>query len=203
MLHQSTRLRACAAALVLLLSSCAEDAEVQGGSQEETPPAEEQREPPRDAQELVALPVVPREDAADGALTVEAICHPSKPRTGLLVLSWVAERDQVARQRLDVTTFKNGFEQSVFTSVWPVLEDKGSRWLAAREVPDRADLRALELPVASAELDEGEGRCVLRLETRAPGITYFLRLSALDEERWSAYPIVSATAPICPADMKE
>jgi hypothetical protein len=150
-------------------------------------------------------------------------CSPDKPRTAVASISWSVAQPVtnpqalsagVAEQRLDVTTFKDGFQNGAFAQLTPDA-NQAFTFRAARAQPSNlpgltglsvtrvATLqdRMTTRPGADRELmpqsasNDPTRVVVVDIEGLEPGLNYYWRRSPQG-------PVVRCQAPVCPSDSR-
>ncbi len=131
-------------------------------------------------------------------LQAEVFCSPTQIRTGVVDISWQASEDQARIQQLQVTTFKQGFEQEVFGSMSPLVDKQLNLSGLARE--NRAVTTGLQrLNARLFSYDPNTQRVTVEIANLEPGLLYFVRLQSEGETLGS---VVQVEAPICTADIQ-
>jgi hypothetical protein len=131
-------------------------------------------------------------------LQAEVFCSPTQIRTGMARISWQASEEEIRVQQLQVTIFKQGFEQGVFGSISPLQEKQLTLSGLARE--RRAVTEGLQrLNAVLYSYDPKEQKVTVELSDLEPGLLYFLRLQSGDKTVGS---VLKVEAPICPADIE-
>ena len=151
-------------------------------------------------------------------------CSMDKPRTVVASISWPLPQPAtnpqalatgIASERLDVTTFKDGFSRGVFAQLSPVRENQP--FGLAPNAPQAAvpSLRGLSVTrvttlqekIASGEPNANAGIMpaaaandpsrvvVVEIEGLQPGVNYFWR-------RTPGGPVARCQAPVCPSDLR-
>jgi hypothetical protein len=161
--------------------------------------------------------------AAVGEPTCQVICSADRPRTAVATISWrVAQAPAnpqalttaISDQRLEVTTFKDGFTRGAFAQLTP----GGNQSFAFREPgapqPSLTGLTALTVTKVStaqdrlttgspnpgaftpppADVDPSQV-VVVEIEGLEAGLNYYWR-------RTPTGPVVRCQAPVCPADAR-
>ncbi len=153
-------------------------------------------------------------------------CSPDKPRTVVAEISWPmaqpasspqALTEGLARQTLDVTTFKDGFASGNFAQLSSVREN--SKFSNRAPQPDESTaaslqglsvrrVRTLQERISSgasqsvSELmppsanDDASRVVVVEVEGLEPGLNYYWR-------RTPGGPVVRCQAPVCPFDKRD
>ncbi|MBI4545427.1 MAG: hypothetical protein HY703_09540 [Gemmatimonadetes bacterium] len=172
-------------------------------------PARAQEEPARrdslSAQPTVARPAGQPEGlrptaAADARLQVEVGCSRAEPGTGMATLSWPADRELIARQRVDVTVFKRGFERGLFASLSPSPAGQRFQMAPDFQAAGQPASSALELRAEPMELSARGDRVALRVKGLEPGLLYFWRLVTRSDGTWRPGETVRTEAATCPVD---
>lgn len=119
-------------------------------------------------------------------LTVEAQCSQTEIGSADVVFSWSMPEGEVARQRLDVTPYRNGFELGEFE-------------LFVRPAP--------KYPPPRREGEEGSAqeqpRITMTLQALEPGGNDFWRVLTLTSEGWVPSEVARVELPVCPADLDD
>lgn len=152
-------------------------------------------------------------------------CSPTKPRTVVATITWPLTQPAanpqalsagMADQRLEVTTFKDGFSRGVFAQLTPVRERQPFALQAPQAQPSGVpSLRALSVTrvttlqeriangaaspdaafVPTAAANDPNRVVVVEVEGLEPGLNYFWR-------RTPNGPVARCQAPVCPADAR-
>ncbi len=149
-------------------------------------------------------------------VTVDVFCSDTKLRTSNARIRWSMAKEglqasglasfSAAKQSLEATVYKNGFEKGLFVSV-PISQVTPVHPVAAQAQEKRAKLRAFQFSLIEIEepktalAAEGGGEMSAVVEGLEPGVNYTWRI-AIDA---AAGRIVSAPemsqAIVCTADM--
>lgn len=135
--------------------------------------------------------------------TVECYCSDEKINTGLARINWVSESGSLPNQQLEMTVYKQGFANKVYTFFIPVRNSNSFQRPVDVQFPPRPDSSLLLLPVTENAIEEEGEQSFISIEVEgiAPGVNYYWRVRPLDNTVYSE--VVSCLAPVCPADMKE
>src|SRR5438105_4519711 len=181
--------------------------------------------PPASSQTQPATPAAqPAATATGEEPQCVTSCSLDKPRTVVASISWplpqpAADRQAlatgIASERLDVTTFKDGFSRGVFAQLAPVRENQPFGLAPNAPQAPVPSLRGLSVTrvttlqekIASGEPDANAGIMpaaaandpsrvvVVEIEGLQPGVNYFWR-------RTPGGPVVRCQAPVCPSDSR-
>ncbi len=136
----------------------------------------------------------------DGPIELKSktFCSDTQLRTPVVELTWRASQDDLDKQMLEVTEYKDGFKRGLLNRLTSVGRDQ----TFARVMPD--NLRT-EDAVQQTRLSltkrviQADGRVSIRITGLSPGINYSWRIcSATNGEVLSE--VVRSQSPICPAD---
>lgn len=151
------------------------------------------------------LPADP--DVAPG-LEVEVGCSKTERRTPIAVVSWRGNSLRAAGQRLDVTVYKDGFEEGEYATVPVTLggrfEYRSETGLRSTRSANRAfDLIAVPQTSDRDILRSGGPFDGVSVEVRKlePGVTYWWRVAGRSAEGWSPSSVTQVDAPVCTADL--
>jgi hypothetical protein len=150
--------------------------------------------------EALGLPILQPDTSYVQSYHVEAFCSETKIRTDVARVSWSADELIFDRQRLDVTTYKNGFEQGFFTLLCPLEEGQRFREAGNAQLPDRPDKQKLFLMVQKAMVDSSKNVITLEVEGLEPGLIYLWRVLTFQQKGWYPGGTKRVLAPVCPAD---
>ena len=170
--------------LIYLLAACAGTAQIK-----------ERCEP-----ESLGLPILKPDTSFVQNYRVEAFCSETKIRTGVARVSWSADGLIFDRQRLDITTYKNGFKQGFFTLLCPLEEGQRFREAGKAQLPDRPDKEKLFLTVQKVVVDSSKNVITLEVAGLEPGLTYLWRVLTFQKKGWFPGGTKRVLAPVCPAD---
>jgi len=130
-------------------------------------------------------------------------CSETKLRTGVALLTWTVDERLMAKQRLDVTVYKKGFETKLYTILWPLNKDQAFQTSRLVNLPDRPDRQLLYLDVSQVDIDREEGMLSVELEGLEAGLNYYWRILTLTKKGWAPSAVISGKGPICPADIEQ
>jgi hypothetical protein len=151
-------------------------------------------------------------------------CSAEKPRTVVASISWPLNQPAanpqalsagMASQRLDVTTFKDGFSRGVFAQLAPIRENQPfglAPAASASAVPSLRGLSVTRVTTLQEQLSSGAPNAtgalmppsasndparvaVVEVEGLEPGLNYYWR-------RTPDGPVVRCQAPVCPSDSR-
>jgi len=194
--------------------------------------------PPQNAAQPAGAPqaATPVASTGRGAVTPQATgapagvepacqmtCSPDKPRTAVASISWSVSQPMtnpqalsagVAEQTLDVTTFKDGFQNGAFAQLTPGANRTFAFRAAQSQPSNLPGLTGLSVtrmatlqdriaarPGADRELmppaanNDPTRVVVVEIEGLEPGLNYYWRRSPQG-------PVVRCQAPICPSDSR-
>jgi hypothetical protein len=206
--------RAALTAALLTAGGCAEDGPTaeqkplptpeQPTRPVEAPPKETPRPdaPPADAKPLDRV-VLPEVDRAIDDLKLHTWCNETKARTPMGTVTWTAPADRFERQRLDITVFKQGFRQQMYTTLYPIEPRGKIAAVSAVKLPGRDGDANLFPAVVDVRRGPRDDACSVTLEGLEPGVGYFVRICTLTERGWQPSAVARGRAPICTADMKD
>jgi hypothetical protein len=165
----------------------------------------------------------PTPPAAVGEPTCQVICSADRPRTAVASISWrVAQAPAnpqalttaMSDQRLEVTTFKDGFTRGAFAQLAPGDNQSfafSARGAAPTALPGLTALTVTKVSTAQDRLTTGSPNpgaftappagvdpsqvVVVEIEGLEAGLNYYWR-------RTPTGPVVRCQAPICPADAR-
>jgi hypothetical protein len=161
--------------------------------------------------------------AAVGEPTCQVICSADRPRAAVASISWrVAQAPPnpqalataMSDQRLEVTTFKDGFTRGAFAQLAPGGNQSfafSARGAPPTALPGLTALTVTKVSTAQERLTSGSPNpgaftappagvdptqvVVVEIEGLEPGLNYYWR-------RTPTGPVVRCQAPICPADAR-
>ena len=160
---------------------------------------------------LVQTPPHAEELAPDG-LECKVYCSPTKLRTPIAELTWVAADKSLDRQGLEVTVYKNGFEKGPFARL--LLIERGQkftlqktpRYTSGGRTPGLDSLFITEVRTREDRLSQRSiNIATVQVEGLEPGLNYYWRVVSKVSGKWLASKTVQAVrcqAPVCPADMQ-
>jgi len=151
-------------------------------------------------------------------------CSTEKARTVVASISWPLDQPAaspealsagIASQRLEVTTFKDGFARGVFAQVSPVRENQTFGLAPSSPqttVPSLRDLSVTRVATLQQRISSGAPNAtaglippgaandpsrvvVVEIEGLEPGVNYYWR-------RTPTGPVARCQAPVCPADSR-
>lgn len=149
------------------------------------------------ATRLLDLPVLPGTGSEKDRPRVEVSCSETIPSTAVVTLTWRFHAQLHDRYRIDLTVYKNGFNQDRYASLWPLKSGQQPRALAVSKLRKRPVDPALLPRLKSLSRDPRQGSTTVRLEGLAGGLLYKFRLVTLKGQGWVPGPAVRVEAPIC------
>lgn len=124
-------------------------------------------------------------------LQAQARCSAIKPGVVVVSLSWRVGDEVRGQQRLDLTSYWDGFKRSLYQSFWspsPVVADQA-------EQQRRVDEATAEEPDSR--------RDAIELETDFGGFIQYWRVLTLTDAGWAASEIAEVELPVCPVDRRQ
>ncbi len=130
-------------------------------------------------------------------------------------ITWSADEKMVQNQRIDLTVYKDGFEEGRFTSFLVGDQKSGFNRLSTNKGKGAEEelLPALsKLNVAKMGKKEPERGAKEQKDAEAnptmemaitdfePGLNYFVRLLVAENDKWVPGPVIKVVAPVCPLD---
>jgi hypothetical protein len=113
-------------------------------------------------------------------------------------ISWQASEEQLNVQQLQVTIFKQGFEQGIFGSMSP-LQDKQLNLSPLTRERQAVTEGLQRLNAALYSYNSRDQQVTVELANLEPGLLYFFRLQS---EGKTVGSVLKVEAPICPADIE-
>lgn len=148
------------------------------------------------------LPILEAKFFPENPIRVTAECSTLQPRAVDAVIEWVEDQPDLKAYRLDVTLFKNGFEQEWYATLWPIREQNRTRPINPERLGGERAVSGLSLSVVSLSGTEaGTEPFRLRLTGLDPGKNYYWRILKRDRKGWIAGEVIRVQAPVCPADI--
>ena len=142
-------------------------------------------------------PVLPATASERDRPKVETFCSETLPSAGIVVLTWQDYGRLDHRRRIDLTVYKNGFDQDRYASLWPLERGQQARALKVSKLRDRPADPALLARLTSLSSDPRQGVMTVQLEGLEGGLIYGIRLATLSGQGWRPGPIVRVQAPAC------
>jgi hypothetical protein len=118
----------------------------------------------------------PPEPSPIGTLSAEAGCSVNRPGGATLSVSWRGSRAGLARQQLDITAHKRGFEQGLFVTLDRIEHGGRARQSLSTRLPATFFRAALDLTATSVTVDP-TGAVRVELEGARAGLYYFVRVA--------------------------
>ena len=142
-------------------------------------------------------PVLPETQTERDRPEVEALCTETIPSTGILMLTWRYHDQSDDGRRIDLTVYKDGFDQDRYASLWPLKIGQQSQKLKISNLRSHPADPALLPRLTSLSRDPQRGSTTMRLEGLAGGLVYGIRLATLKHDGWVPGPSVRVQAPAC------
>ncbi|PPK88168.1 hypothetical protein CLV84_1133 [Neolewinella xylanilytica] len=134
-------------------------------------------------------------------LVVSPDCDVELPRESLVLVTWAKVQERGTAYRIDLTPYKQGFEQDLFYTLLPgekkAFQFTAEQGRAANLTSSLADVRVRDF---TTENRSGGNR--LALAGLVPGMTYYLRVSTFSptDDSWLPGQTIRFDAPVCPFD---
>jgi hypothetical protein len=160
-------------------------------------------------------PQLPPHEDPRLTLTVEAFCSDTKLRTSDARIRWTMPSDALeaagvrdlatARQILETTVYKNGFEKGLLVSV-PVAQATPEKPIRAQAQGRNAAVRAFQFSLIQIEQQKARGdggpmQMGALVEGLEPGVNYTWRIAIQTASGKIVSPSVTNQAMVCTADM--
>ena len=136
-------------------------------------------------------------------MRVEPGCSDTRPGVATLRVSWRGGRADLARQRLDISAHKGGFEKGLFVTLDRIERGGRTRRSSPPDLPIRFFRTALALTATSVDVDRGADAARVDLEGVQPGLYYFVRMSTGSARGWTSGPTLSQPIPPCIVEADE
>ena len=131
-------------------------------------------------------------------LQAEVFCSPAQIRTAVTHISWQASEEQLRVQQLQMTIFKQGFEQGIFGTMSP-LQDKQLNLSPLTRERQAVTEGLQRLNAALYSYNPKDQTVTVELANLEPGLLYFFRLQS---EGKTVGSVLKVESPICPADIE-
>lgn len=144
--------------------------------------------------------VIPEKPGSSASLQAQANCEPDLE----MELYW--ERKIGVTQRLDVTVFKNGFNEQLFSTLFPLDEKSTFSMLPQvkkqgnKIVESLTGIQIKRLEIVNSNSQTKQQNLTLTLTKLEGGFNYFFRVLTYEKGAWHSSNVLRVDAPSCPND---
>lgn len=149
----------------------------------------------------LGLPILKEKSFQQNPVEISVECSQTTAGAIEVTIDWLENQKSLENFRLDVSVFKNGFEQNLYGTIWPIHEGSKSRMVDPGKFRGQAALTALDLKMLNiSRKQEKSNNLSVTLTGLEPGINYYWRVLKRDRRGWIGSEVIRIKAPVCPVD---